>query len=363
MATLHLVYPHRRRISAPHAIGRKLGGLLAERFDVVHHDLLASARMRPGPDDVLLGHPVASPLSCFVRNAKRGGWRRVVMMYPFNGHARDMAFLGRILPHCDRFLAITGNYWFERARTDFPTWFPWMSHLDLAVDRLDFPRVKETFNPPGKRRFLYVGNLARAKNVGYLSQIASAARAIEFAWFGGGGSIPGVRSLGYADFSNPAERERIAEYDFLITVGANDANPTTILEAMAWGLLPVCTPQSGYTSVPGITNVPLDDVPATLDVLTRLQSATNQELLELQTRNFELLDERFSWHRVRDDVVTAIDAPRTERLRVSLAERTLRAVDECRSDGFWLRPSQLRQVARQTAGSGLRKLGLLPEVT
>lgn len=363
MATVHFVYPHRRRISAPHSIGRKLGALLARRYDVVQYDLYARAAIRPRTGDVLLGHPVPSPLSCFTRNARRRGWRRVIMMYPFNGHPRDMAFLLRVLPSCDRFLAITGRYWFDRAREDFPSWFPQMSHLDLAVDRSDFPQVKRAFSPPGRRKFLYIGNLARAKNVGYLSDIAHACSNMDFAWFGAGGAIPGVKSLGYADFASPTVQALVAEHDFLLTVGSNDANPTTILEGMAWGLIPVCTPQSGYSQFPGVFNVPLGNVSGAVRELTRLQGLPSDELMKIQQANFDQLDHHFNWERVYCDVVSAIEGPIGAPLMPSTVERAARLVDEIRSDGFWLRPSQLRTVARQSAADALRDFGLLPRVT
>lgn len=360
--TIHFVYPHRRRISAPHAIGRKLAELLRKDYRVVQHDLFSFRKIDPNPDDVLLGHPVAPPLSCFQRSCG-AGWRRVIMMCPFNGHPKDMAYLARVLPECDRFLAITGNYWFERARTDFPTWFPKMLQLDLAVDRADFPATKRSFNPIGRRKFLYIGNLARPKNVPYLSRLAQALPDVEFAWFGGGGSIPHVKSLGYVDFASAEARERAAEYDFLITVGSNDANPTTILEAMSWGLLPVCTPQSGYTGVDGIFNVPLDEVDGALHVLRSLQELPQAELHRLQEANFGLLETRFSWERARRDVVNAIEAPLPDAPELSRSERMRRLLDEISSEAFWLRPTQLRMWSRHALVNALRERGVLPSVT
>ena len=44
----------------------------------------------------------------------------------------------------------------------------------------------------------------------------------------------------------------------MITLGSADANPTTILEAMAWGLIPVCSVQSGYEGFSSIRNISID---------------------------------------------------------------------------------------------------------
>ena len=72
---------------------------------------------------------------------------------------------------------------------------------------------------------------------------------------GGGRPIAGFQALGLQDFSAGDARRAVAQFDFMITVGRRDANPTTVLEAMAWGLVPICTPQSGYQDHPGITNI------------------------------------------------------------------------------------------------------------
>lgn len=47
MTTVNFVCPHRRRISAPGAIGRKVGDDIGEGPSVI----------RPGKGDVLFGHP------------------------------------------------------------------------------------------------------------------------------------------------------------------------------------------------------------------------------------------------------------------------------------------------------------------
>ncbi|MFN3979841.1 MAG: glycosyltransferase, partial [Caldilinea sp.] len=85
-------------------------------------------------------------------------------------------------------------------------------------------------------------------------------------------------------------------------------NPTTVLEAMAWGLIPVCTPQSGYVGYPSIINVPLDDPEGAAIVLRRLQSLPDTELFQLQAANWRLLDEHFNWDRFASQVIDAIES-------------------------------------------------------
>jgi hypothetical protein len=310
MKTIHLVYSHGSGISCPDAIGRNLASRLSKRYNVKLYDWTDRDAIQPGPDDVLLGHPHPMPWTCFRRSLKQPGWRRKLMISPYHhGDDVQVAFVDPLIPQTDRYLAITGNYWFSSiASSGFVHWLPKMIHLDLAVDQNDFPRIKSRFNPPGKRRFVYIGNCFLGKNVGYLTEIANLMNEAEIAWIGNGRpGIPGLNALGFLDFSTARAKEIITQYDFMLTVAKADANPATILEAMAWGLIPVCTPESGYSGYPGIINVPLGDAAHAARILRELQQRPNESLLELQQTNWDLLKSHFSWDRFANQVVDAID--------------------------------------------------------
>jgi len=310
MKTIHLVYPHGSRISCPDAIGRNLAVRLRERYEVILYDWNDWHAIEPGPNDVLIGHPHPMPWTCFRRSLKRPGWRRIIMMAPFNHDDVQVAFADSFIRYSDLYLAITGNYWFSTiASSGFSHWLPKMIHLDLAVDRRDYPPIKLRFNPSGQRRFVYIGNCHKGKNVEYLSEIAKLMKDTDIAWVGNGRSgIKGLKPAGVLDFSTAHDKDFIAQYDFLITVGKADANPATILEAMAWGLIPVCTQQSGYTGYPGIINVPLDDPLRAAAILQDLQLQNNDSLTRLQAGNWALLDSHFSWDRFAARVIDAIES-------------------------------------------------------
>ena len=310
MKTIHLVYNHGPRISCPDAIGRNLALRLRERYHVRLHDWTDFHAIVPGPNDILLGHPHPMPWTCFRRSLRRRGWRRIIIMSPYNHDKFQVAFIDPLIRRSDRYLAITGNYWFSSIGSSiFAHWLPKMIHLDLAVDRNDFPPIKKQFNPPGGRRFVYIGGCFSGKNVSYLTEVAHLLKGeTEIAWAGHGRTgITGLHPLGFVDFSTVSGRETISRYDFLLTVGRADANPATILEAIAWGLIPVCTPQSGYTGYAGIINVPLDDAIAVAAILRELQQRPDEDLHRLQRLNWELLDSHFSWDRFAEQVVDAIE--------------------------------------------------------
>lgn len=307
---VHLVYPHGDRISTPDAVGRELGRRLEARYPVIYHDWSDRDLIEPEPGDVLLGHPHPDPNTVFRRSVRLDGWRRRLMMLPFN-HAdlRQAAYTRSVVPRCDLFLAITGPYWFATIATSRCShWQPKMVHLDLAVDRDDYPPLKASFGAPGKRRVVYVGQRYRYKNTGYLSEIAARVPEAEFAWIGGEGTMDGLTSLGRVDFSTESGKALISQFDFLLTVGKADANPTTILEAMAWGLIPVCTPTSGYLGIPSIPNVPLGDAAAAAANLRRLLTVDESELVAMQSDNWRLLDRHYNWDRFAAQVTEAIES-------------------------------------------------------
>jgi glycosyltransferase involved in cell wall biosynthesis len=311
MLTVHFIYPHGRSISCPDAIGRKVGSRLASRYRIVQYDWDDFRVIQPGPNDVLLGHPHPFPWTIFRRSLKQPGWRRAIALSPYHhGDHVQVAFLDTIMTRCDLYLAITGNYWSESVKESlFSHWLPKMVFLDLAVDRQDFPIVKKKFNPPSERRFLYIGQSGWPKNTDYLGSIARMMPGVEFTWVGSGRNpIAGFTSLGFQDFSLEQGKKTIADHDFLITVGMADANPATILEAMAWGLIPVCTPQSGYAGYSGIVNVQPNDVQRVVKVLRQLEHLPDRELKAMQTANWVALESHFNWERFTEQIIEAIES-------------------------------------------------------
>jgi hypothetical protein len=120
--------------------------------------------------------------------------------------------------------------------------------------------------------------------------------------------VPGVQALGPRDTSSEETRELVASYDFMITVGRSDANPMSVLEAMGWGLLPICTPQSGYVGEAGVANVPVDDLDGALAVLDSLQVAPARQLEAARLANDDRLAQHYTWQRFGDQVAAALVA-------------------------------------------------------
>ena len=349
MTRVHLVYAHRPISSAPDVIGHRLAAYLADRYEVVVHDWDANTRIEPREGDILVGHAHPAPWTVFRRSVGHPGWARRVLLQPYHhGDTIQMAWADPVVRRCDLFLAITGPFWFGTiSRSPFAHWKPKMVHVDLAVDRNDFPNVKERFNEPGNRRFLYIGNTHWGKNTEYISTLVKRA-GIRVTWIGRGSHIDGVDALGPMDLSTDEARRLVAGHDFLLTVGRADANPTTILEAMAWGLIPVCTPQSGYTEAEGVINVPLDDADAASRVLSDLQHRAESELLAHQAKNHHSLHCHYTWDRFGDQVIAAIESGGSPMLDgVSMAHTARLAAIALGSPHSALHPRQIEKLLKR----------------
>lgn len=351
---IHLIYPHRNLISAPDVIGYMLGQHLSRTHEVRYHNFDSFGQIYPEPGDVLLGHAHPFPSTIFRRSVRSEGWARRILVQPFNGEWEQCGFIDDVIDDCDHFLAITGSYWFNRVGdTRASRWKPKMVHLDLAVDRKSFPPLKSSYAEPGKRRFVYIGNDHPGKNLPYLDAVAARWSGGTIDWAGRGRRYPHLNQLGYLDFSSTEARTLLSQYDFLITLGSADANPTTILEAMSWGLIPICTPTSGYQDEPGVVNVPPSNVDAVCATLDSLQHTDSGSLELLRQAGEERVERHYNWGRFLgqvDEILHASTCPRIQprSLQTAQSSRTLKSLR------FLPRLIVKNALYRQGADTGLR---------
>jgi glycosyltransferase involved in cell wall biosynthesis len=320
--TIHLVYPHQNKISAPNVIGYKLLQGLSIIDNVKAYEWDSFSVIKPDPGDVLMGHVHPAPGTIMRRSLKRSGWKRKIILQPYNEDVKQVGYLDSVIDDCDTFLAITGSYWFERiSQSPFRRWAQKMVHIDLAVDQNHYKKIKFKFSDSGKRKFVYIGNNLHCKNLDYLQLLAKALPQFEFHWIGKGSQREPLIKHGRVDFSTDAGRTLIAEFDFMITVGSADANPTTILEAMSWGLIPVCTPTSGYVNNPGIVNIPLNDVSGASKILIELNVSEVQALESIRNQGYHQLKAHFNWERFEQQVVDEVSS--NENRQIIKVGRTL----------------------------------------
>jgi glycosyltransferase involved in cell wall biosynthesis len=173
---------------------------------------------------------------------------------------------------------------------------PKMVRLDMALDTRYFPLVKSRFNPPGKRGYLYIGRNDPMKGTGFLSKLLLRLGNFRCGWIGSGSNIPGIPRISMPQPLTPEFMQRIAEdFDFFITTGIADPNPTTILESMAWGLPVICTPQSGYYETTYRLNIFHDDFDRSLEVLRQVQFADEDYLKNMTEQARNVVVQQYTW--------------------------------------------------------------------
>lgn len=332
MGTVHFVYNKGPWLKTPERITYEIADRLARRYKVAIYDQREPITIRPEAGDVLIGHPSRyGPPSLFNRSFRQTGWARRIVFCPFShGMPLDAASIDPLVEEADLYLALCGPYWFDTVETSVVShWLYKMMRCDLGVNREHYPQVKHTFSPPGKRRFVYIGNAGPMKGVDFYCRLAEANPDLEFGWVGWIGDRmrpSGTLRRDYAALERRLQsgritvnggadwRERdhvklVTSCDILVTCGRSDSNPTTILETSAWGLIPVAPLQCGYYGDDWLTNIPLDDVEGASRILRHLNTCPQEELIARREAGYRRLDSYYTWDHAAQQVIDCIEAP------------------------------------------------------
>jgi len=235
-----------------------------------------------------------------VQQALRSGARCRLKALMFPIHHALPEFNEYALPLMERadvVLGIMGPYWYDTLESSFlAQWKKKIVRLDLAVSAAEFPLVKKQFNAPGKRGYLYIGNNRPEKGIEALSATLERLEKYPRGWVGGGPDIPhATRIAGYRELTREFIAGLAERYDIFLNTSISDANPATILEAMAWGFPVACTPESGYYNMPTIVSLSTTDIDANVAALEELQQAPEERLTELSRANRALVETQYTW--------------------------------------------------------------------
>lgn len=332
VVTVHFVYNKGAALKTPDTILFELSRHLARHFHLKTYSIGERGTITPAPGDILLGHPSRyTQDSIFNRSFEQEGWTKRIIFCPFS-HAmpRDAAAIDPLVEKADHYLALCGPYWFDTMEDSLLShWRYKTMRCDLGINRTAYPLTKIGFNPPGQRRFLYIGNAGPMKGVDFFCALAEANPNLSFSWIGWQG--PGQRppgtlrreygplehrlrsgpvvTYGGANWRDQASTDLATSHDFLLTCGRSDSNPTTILEATAWGLVPVAPVQCGYYGDDWLLNIPLDDIAGASAMLNTLNMAPEAELIARRTAGLARLDSHYTWAQAADQVMACISAP------------------------------------------------------
>lgn len=290
-----------RPVRAPHSITYNLFRFLRERAPTLLYDWDEHICPRVEPDDVILGHPHPDPETVIQRLFREDVKCRLrALMFPIHhGIPCINRFTLPLVEQASIVFGIMGPYWYDTLDTcQFAPWKSKIIRLDMAVDAADYPFIKKSFNPACRRGYLYIGGNRPEKGTDVLSKTMAALSDYPRAWIGPGEEIPNMRRLaGYANLTPEFVSRLAREYDFFVNTSVSDANPTTILEAMAWGFPVACTPQSGYYNMPSIITLSTTDIEANVAALLDLQHAPEDYLADLNRANRTLVETHYTWGR------------------------------------------------------------------
>lgn len=329
--TVHLVYVHGSGIDTTTGIARESVPRLRAWHDLVVHSPNDPAVICPKPGDILIGHPNRHGDCLFRRSFAQAGWARRIVFAPMS-HAvlTDAALIDDLVVAADLHLAITSQHWIDTmAQTPLSHWQYKTLRAPLGINRAHFPPLKSRFNPPGKRRFLFIGNADFLKGGDRLAALANANPDIEIGWirtsdtrhclaYDEDPATPGIRKVMQAsrlrqypviDWRRPDGWQIVADYDFFILLSRSEALPCEVLEAGAYGLVPVLTAQSGFAEEDWITLVPGDDVSTASTILRHLLHAPEADLLARQAAGRRHLDQTYRWDAVAQAIETALTCP------------------------------------------------------
>jgi len=316
--------PWKHPIRAPHSISYHLLHKFKKLNDVKYYSMYEKRPAILGKGDIFIGAPLPAggyshdtppthndPLSIvsqtFNRYSSPDNRRYLVM--PYANDPRLVSWVkDLVVSHADGVILIGSDRWtrnWENGAFNFLA-RERVLQVNMAIDTAEYPRIKKNFNPPGKRKYLYIGHTGWYKNVAELERLASQTPGFQGAHIGIG-NIPGWKKIAdFASLSPSFMKEILHEYDIFVTTSTADAQATTILEQMSFGMAIACTPESGY-EYDSIERLSTHDTGRNVETLLRLQNADENELLERALKNRELLKKHHSWETFCDSISSFIN--------------------------------------------------------
>lgn len=310
--------PWRKPVRAPHSISYNLLHELKKFGKVKFYSLYEDTTCELGEDDILIGVPAqdqnAIPWerpdynTVFVKTLRKyPAHKNLYMLIPYSNEPQYLRWTNELIETHGKNLnlaLIGGKIWFDNWSQS-----PWKDYaikskvrVDMAISPNDYPLVKKTFNPKGRRGFLYIGSASWYKNVAQLEKIAVLMPQIEFGHVGSG-TITGWKKIAdFADLNEEFMSKMSGQYDFFVNV-SRDAQVTTVLEQMCFGLVVACTPESGYLC-PSLISLSTDDTERNVEILKQLQDRNEEELFDIQRKNREYVVQHHSWKQFTDTVVS-----------------------------------------------------------
>lgn len=290
-------------LPAPGSITMRLSSYLRRRHPIRLYSLEETGHIAWKTNDIILGHPHPAP-DTIIQHAFSSSvpCKHKALIFPIHHALPEInKFALPLLDQADQVFGIMGPYWKDTlSQSCFAPWEHKITSLDMAVDGIEYPYLKKKFNPPGQRGYFYIGSSSDRPEKGcdILEKTMAKLSRFPSGWIGGGRELSSIKRMATYASLTPAFVASLAnQFDFFINTSISDANPTTILEAMAWGFPVACTPGSGYHNVPAITTLSSTDIQHNANILLDLQFAPEERLQEISREGRRLIETHYSWER------------------------------------------------------------------
>ncbi len=290
-------------LSAPGSITMRLSSYLRRRHPIRFYGLEETGAIDWEANDIILGHPHPDP-GTMIQRAFSSSVRckHKALIFPIHHALPEInTFAFPLLEQADQVFGIMGPYWKDTLdQSCFAPWKHKITSLDMAVDGIEYPYLKKQFNPPGQRGYFYIGSSSDRPEKGceILEKTMAKLSGFPNGWIGGGRDLSSMNRIAtYASLTPSFVASLANQFDFFINTSISDANPTTILEAMAWGFPVACTPGSGYHNVPAITTLSSTDIEHNANILLDLQFAPEERLQAISQEGRRLIETHYSWDR------------------------------------------------------------------
>jgi len=295
-------------IHTPETIANRMYRYLEKRAEVQYYNFMDfTTTPDVAPDDIILGHPHPWP-GLFIERFFKEKCKARYLIWPLHSRIPEInRFSIPYAKQADKLFTISGPYWIDTlSETEFAFMLPKIIRLDNSVDANQdiWQLAKKNFNPKKQRGLFTMGRSGPEKGTTELFKLLSKTNcplmvAGEFS--GDDLNIlkdrPNTTIIGKMHWWNEQlKADIINRCDFFVNMSVSDASPTTVLESMALGLIPITTKECGY-QYDSFLPFNLGDETFNLNSLSHAQEIEEEDLKILQVKNRKLIEEVHNWDR------------------------------------------------------------------
>lgn len=324
-----------------------------------HQTSCLFGKLTDNPDDILIGHPTwhgSNGVDDPIKGKSIRNWVRdnaintqdlahpnTYILMPWVPHFPKewiMPCLDYQLLNARKIFALCGNIWINRTfekQDDSLQYYVRnkLVHSNMGIASQNFPIHKKSFNKIGNRQLLHVSNLGTYKgfditcksllNIEALLHVASSSFQAPVGKVQvdlGNNEKFVFKFLGTINNNDPEINAWIVENcDFYIHTATMDAQATTILENCARGLVPLITPESGFSSPHAIylTHDPHENH----KIIEWALNLPEEELLKRSELLREQIVREHNWKNIFDKIWNVITEDIESRKILSQTQNTL----------------------------------------